>query len=204
MSAVNEWVVREYFEMLGFLVSQPRKYVVPGRQKKADEEIDMIVLNPKTKQRVMPTHLVWTTDDLAGIDRAVVGVRGWHTERFYVSTFEQNAEILRFAEDDCIRHGARLLGSASMAKILCLPRLPASGELRQKTMTVLKEKGIDGVISFRTMLLEIVSRIDTKKNYEKSDLLQTIRLLKNYDLLKDSQMELFGKRRRRASRPKAK
>ena len=31
------------------------------------------------------------------------------------------------------------------------------------------------------------------KNYEKSDLLQTLRILKTYDLLKDAQLDLFEK-----------
>jgi hypothetical protein len=84
-----------------------------------------------------------------------------------------------------------------VAKVLCLPRLPASGELKKQTIEVLKAKGVDGVISFRTMLAELVARVDKKKNYEKSDLLQTIRLLKNYGLLRDSQMDLFPERRGR-------
>ena len=196
MSAVNEWVVREYFEALGFLVSQPRKYGTLGRSKNPDEEIDLIVWNPHAVENTVPDHMVWETGDLKGISRAVVGVRGWHTERFSVSTFEQTPEILRFAEPDCTRVAARMLNSESIVKILCLPRLPASGELKKQAILAMKEKGIDGVISFHTMLLELVRRVDPKRNYEKSDLLQAIRLLKNYDLLKDdSQMELFGRRR---------
>ena len=47
MAAVSEWIVREYFEWLGYLVSQPRKHVVPGRQKTAEEEVDLVVLNAR-------------------------------------------------------------------------------------------------------------------------------------------------------------
>ena len=36
-------------------------------------------------------------------------------------------------------------------------------------------------------------RVQTNKNYEKSDLLQIIRLMKNYDLIKDDQLELWQK-----------
>jgi len=197
VSAVNEWVVREYFEVLGYLVSQPRKHVIPGRQKKADEEVDLVVYNPRIGEQKVPEHLVWETRDLAGISHAVVGVRGWHTERFSVSTFEQTPDILRFAEAEPVKFAAKLLGTTSMAKILCLPRLPASGELKKKTIQVLQKKGIDGVISFATMLADLVAKVDTKKNYEKSDLLQIIRILKTYDLLKSPQMELFEKKRRR-------
>lgn len=197
MSAVTEWVVREYFESLGYLVSQPRKYTVPGRHKKADEEIDLLVNNPGVVEHQVPSHLVWKTEDLRMVARAIVGVRGWHTDRFYASTFEQTPDILRFSERAAVRHAARLLGSDTMARILCIPKLPASGELKKATIRFLQDKGIDGVVSFRTMLLELVRRVDTKKNYEKSDLLQVIRLLKNYDLLRDPQLGLFDKRKRR-------
>ena len=196
MSAVNEWVAREYFESLGYLISQPRKYVVPGRTKLADEEVDLVVFNPQVTEHKVPEHVVWTTPDLRTVSRAIVGVRGWHTERFYVQTFEQTPEILRFVEADSVRFAARILGSESMAKILCLPRLPASGELKDKSVQALKEKGIDGIISFQTMLMELISQVETNRNYEKSDLLQIIRLLKNYDLIKGSQTDMFSKARR--------
>jgi len=196
MSAVNEWIVREYFESLGFLVGQPRKYAVPGRQKSAEEEIDIVVYNPTVAAHRIPEKMIWETADLASVERAVVGVRGWHTERFYASTFEQTPDILRFAEEASVQFAAGLLGSSSMAKILCLPRLPASGELKDNSIAVLRAKGIDGIVSFHTMLAELISHVDTNRNYEKSDVLQIIRLLKNYDFIKDSQMELFGKRSR--------
>jgi len=200
MSAVNEGVVREYFELLGYLVSQPRKHVVPGRQKKADEEIDLIAINPTVAEHKVPDHLIWTTADLQTVACAVVAVRGWHTGRFYASTFEQEPDILRFVESGPLRVASKLLGSPpSMARILCIPELAVSGELKEKSIRFLKEKGIDGVISFRTMLTELVRGVDKNKNYEKSDLLQIIRLLKNYELLREPQMDLFarGKRSRR-------
>jgi len=196
MSAVNEWIVREYFESLGFLVGQPRKYVVPGRQKKAEEEIDLVVYNPTVTEHKLPEKIVWTSADFGSVKRAVIGVRGWHTERFYASTFEQTPDILRFVEEESVRVAAGLLGSDDMAKVLCLPRLPASGELKDKTIEMLKTTGIDGVVSFHTMIAGLIARVETHRNYEKSDVLQVIRLLKNYGFIKDSQMELFGKKPR--------
>jgi len=203
VSSVNESVVREYFEQLGYLVSQPRKYVPGGRQKTADEELDLIVFNPQVKEHKVPEHLIWSTGDLKNVSRAVVGVRGWHTERFYVSRFEQTPDILRFVEEAPIRFAEKLLGASPIAKILCIPNLPASGGLKDKTCEVLKLKGLDGVISFRTMLLELAGRVDVNVNYEKSDLLQTVRLLKNYDLIKDSQMDMFAKKQRRPRKIKS-
>jgi len=45
------------------------------------------------------------------------------------------------------------------------------------------------------MLAEIIKRVDKTRNYEKSDVLQIIRILKNYDLFKEAQLELFSRRR---------
>jgi hypothetical protein len=153
----------------------------------------------------IPENLIWTTSDLRHVARAIVGVRGWHTERFYASTFAQWPDITRFAEPASVRFAGKLLASDAMAKILCLPELPASGDLKQKTVNALRQKGIDGIISFRTMLVALVDSVKTNKNYEKSDLLQIIRLLKNYGLLREDQMDLFTKTvKRTASRQQRK
>jgi hypothetical protein len=41
------------------------------------------------------------------------------------------------------------------------------------------------------MLSDLINHIETNRNYQKSDLLQVIRILKNYDLFATPQMELF-------------
>ena len=49
------------------------------------------------------------------------------------------------------------------------------------------------------MLTDLVSETETNRNYQKSDLLQIIRILKNYDFFKEPQMELFKAKRKRKS-----
>jgi len=203
MSSVSEWIVREYFEMQGYMVSQPCKYSPSGRRKRLEEEVDLVVVNPLITELRIPDSILWTTADLKGIPRAVVGVYGGHTERFYPTMLDQIPEMLRFASEESVRLVSRRLGAAPMAKILCFPQLPASEKLRSDTLKLLKQKGVDGVLLFRTLLLELVNGVDTNKNYEKSDLLQMLRILKNYDLIKTPQMELFGRRKRRRHKDKA-
>ena len=65
-------------------------------------------------------------------------------------------------------------------------------------MELLRSKGIDGVIPFRTMLADLVSETKANRNYQKSDVLQIIRILKNYDFFKGPQMELFKSKRKKA------
>lgn len=198
MSAVNESIAREYFEQLGFLVSQPCKHISTGRSRTTEEEFDLLIAHPRQQENRLPERIVWTTSDFKSVGRAVVGVRGWHTERFYAATFEQTPEILRFAEPAVRKAAAVRLGTESVAAILCLPDLPASGELKEKTLTALKARGIDGVISFRVMLAELLSLVRVNRNYEKSDLLQILRILKTYALVKDPQLELFARRGRKS------
>lgn len=203
MSAVSEWIVREYFETLGYMVSQPCKYLPKGRHKRLEEKMDLVVVNPLITELRIPDSILWTTADLKGIPRAVVGVYGWHTERFYPAMLKHIPEMLRFASEESVRRVSRRLGGAAMATILCFPQLPAAEKLRADALKFLKQKGVDGVLLFRTLLLELVNGVDTNKNYEKSDLLQVLRILKNYDLIKTPQMELFGRHKRRRRKDKA-
>ena len=85
MSAVNELIVRDYFEAQGFLVSQPYKYSSQGRAKNLEEEIDLVVFNPHNRVPEISGQLIWTGADLRGVRGAVVAVRGWYSERFSVA-----------------------------------------------------------------------------------------------------------------------
>ena len=56
------------------------------------------------------------------------------------------------------------------------------------------------MIPFRTMLTDLVDATAVNRNYQKSDLLQIIRILKNYDFFKEPQLEFFGHKRPRRGR----
>jgi hypothetical protein len=194
MSAVSEVIVREYFEMHGFLVHQPRKYTVAARAKREEEEVDLLIFRPSVTPGPLPGRSIWTGADLPLIASAVVGVRGWHTERFSPAVLNLTPEVFRFTRPEAMRRSREILGVAPATRILCLPELPASDSLRQQTLAMIQQNGVDGVILFRTMLLELATGVETSKSYERSDLLQILRILKNYNLLKDAQLDLFRKR----------
>jgi hypothetical protein len=54
MSAIDEGIVREYFEQNGFFVRQARKYQVQARKKTGEEEIDLARLQPHLAARQPP------------------------------------------------------------------------------------------------------------------------------------------------------
>ena len=79
-----------------------------------------------------------------------------------------------------------------------IPRDQVKGIIEQLRLELrvdlLKERGVDAIISFRAMLLDLLDKIEVNQNYSKSDTLQVMRILKNYDLLKDTQLDLLPDR----------
>lgn len=196
MASVNEQIVRDYFEILGFFVIQPNKYQVAARKKKAAEEIDMLVCRPEAGDAELPEDGLWRSAELHRVERAIVSIRGWHTDRFSPAVVDKSPELLRFTEKDVLKKAGGFLGEGPVARILCISDLPASKTLRKQVLGTLHERGVNGVLVFRDILQELVSDIDVKNNYEKSDVLQMLRILKNYELLREPQMELFTRKRR--------
>ena len=196
MAAVSETIVREYFELHGFFVRQQRKYIAPTRRE--DEEIDFFVLNPHQVASDKPLPFVLSSNEVPVISRAVVVVKGWHTESFSSAVLANAPEIFRFVEPPVFQRAAKTFGGgAPPTKILVVPALPQSNEARGQSIGLLTSKGVDAVIPFHTMLADLIDQIEVNRNYQKSDLLQIIRILKNYDFFKEPQLELFKTRRRK-------
>lgn len=196
MAAVSETIVREYFELNGFLVRQQRKYIAPTRRE--DDDIDFFVLNPQPRDREVPLPFILSSADLPGVTRAVVVVKGWHTETFSPAVLANAPEIFRFVEPAVFKRAAESFGDdGTLTKILVVPALPQSEEARMQSIELLRAKGIDAVIPFHTILGDLVEQTESNRNYQKSDLLQIIRVLKNYNFFKEPQLELFKSKRRR-------
>jgi hypothetical protein len=199
MAAVSETIVREFFELHGFFVRQQRKYIAPTRRE--DEEIDFFVLNPRPSPLDNPLPFVLGSEDLARLQRAVVVVKGWHTETFSLAVLSNAPEIFRFVEPVVFQRAARAFGEGdAITKVLVVPALPIEAEARAQSIELLRAKGIDAVIPFHTILADLIARTETNRNYQKSDVLQLIRVLKNYDFFREPQLELFKPAKRRKQR----
>ena len=196
MSSVSETIVREYFELHEFLVRQHRKYI--AQTKREDDDIDFFVLNPHPHKGNGPLPFVLGSGDLAQLERAIVVVKGWHTETFSPAVLMNAPEIFRFVEPGTFKQAAKAFGATGTPlKILVIPALPSGAEARDQSIALLKSKGIDAVIPFHTMLAELIEKTQTNRNYQKSDLLQVIRILKNYEFFREPQLELFKPRKRK-------
>src|SRR6185295_13860780 len=96
MSSVSETIVREYFEQHGFLVRQHRKYIVQTRRE--EDDIDFFVLNVHAEKRAGELPFVLASEDLRFVERAIVVVKGWHTETFSSARLASTPEMFRFVE----------------------------------------------------------------------------------------------------------
>lgn len=205
MAAIDEGIVREYFEQNGFLVRQLRKYQVAARRKTSTEEVDLLVFNPGWQPEARKPDFFLFSTELPFIQKAMVAVKGWHTGVFTPNMLKNSPDIFGFLEENVLKNVTRFFpppgpGEGELTKILVLPSLPTAEPFRSQSIALLKERGVDAIISFRSMLLDLLEKIEVNQNYTKSDTLQVMRLMKNYDLLKDAQLDMFPERAPRAGR----
>jgi hypothetical protein len=204
MPAVSESIVREYFELHEFLVRQHCKYISQTHREGEEDDIDFFVINPHPQTPATPLPFVLGPPDLASIERAIVVVKGWHTETFSSSVLTHAPKIFRFLETKAFQKAVRAFGKdGTPLKILVVPALPQAAPAREESIALLRSKGIDAVIPFHTMLATLVSQTQVNRNYQKSDLLQIIRILKNYDFFKEPQLELFKSKPKRKAAGKS-
>ncbi len=203
MAAIDEGIVREYFEQNGFFVRQVRKHAVQARKKTSDEEIDLVVFNPAWRRDTRRPDFFLFATELPHLHRAVVSVKPWHTDVFTPGMLKSSPEIFRFLADEVQRKATRFFAPDEsegegrpdeLAKILVLPALPTQEPFRTQSVELLKARGVDGIISFRAILADLIEKVEVNRSYRKSDTLEVLRILKNYELLRDPQLDLLSTR----------
>ena len=206
MSGFDENIVREYFELNGFLVRQLRKYRVQTGKKRAAEEIDLVVFNPDPNAAVErpASGFQLFSKDMPTIRRAIVVVKAWHHSRCTPAMLKSHSKSFDFLKKEVLQQAETYfrmdaeevaedlqLDASSLSKILVVPGLPAGDPQRTEIIRLLQERGVDGIIAFSTILENLLRRVEVNHSYPKSDLLQLMRILKFYDMVKEPQLALF-------------
>ncbi len=118
MAGISESIASEFFEANGFFVRQPTKYAVGARSKRANEEVDLVIVNPANREEPFSSPGIWTGGDLTKVRCAIVGVCGWHSDRMSPAVLDQSPEIFRFAEERVLKHAHH---PAMQSGLLALP-----------------------------------------------------------------------------------
>lgn len=180
--------------MNNFAVLANKKYAFSSKKRKEKEEINLIIQNIGQHKTKKDIPFLLTAESLPFIKTAILEVKGWHTGKFTPAVLNKSPHIFNFVRPSVISAAAKMLGTDDFKKILIIPTLSNSKQTRENSISIMKDKGVDHLIEFKTILSFIIENIKTNKNYIESDILQTIRLLKHYSLIKDKQLELFLKK----------
>lgn len=200
MQRIEETIVTEYLEQNGFLV-RPLRKSRPQTKKTLDEGLDLYVRNMVFREGGKEPSFLLFSSELRYLESAIICVRGWYGDKANLASMSGGAEMLKYLEANVSKKvgkwfyydaGVTFGTKIPPRKILVAPVFPTQEPHRSQCVDLLKEKGVDGILSFKSMILDLIDRVDTKQVYEKTDLLQLLRLLKTFDLVKDSQMDLLG------------
>ncbi|MDD5473993.1 MAG: hypothetical protein PHU34_07570 [Candidatus Methanoperedens sp.] len=165
MTDVNEEFVRIYFEMKGYLVHTNLKYTITKKNIPSESDIDMAIYNLKND------------------DKAIVEVKGWHSENCTLSYFEDyNDRIYNFIRPEAIQEASKFFKTDKFRKILVISKL--GPKRKDECKKIVNQMGIDELIEFNEILKFVIDRVESNKHYRDSEFLQTIRLLKAYNYLK--------------------
>lgn len=190
MSNINETLVREFFEMLGFVVKANRKFVPKGKASKRG--VDFLIINLNPNQNKEPETFVLDSESVKSVHSAIMRIEPWHTDKFYPSVIQKDEGLLDFLNPGNLEEARKILKNSDFKKILVISNLPANKEMCDKSEKILKQKGVDYLITFPIILSSLIKTIKSNKSYY-GDALELLRILKHYRLFKKPQLELFKK-----------
>ncbi len=188
MSDVNLSIVREFFELNRFRVMTKWEHE-QGRSGTGDQGLQLYVLNTAPPMGIEPSFSL-TPSDLPAIQRALVEIRAWHSDRFYPSVIESSPALRRVAEAESLSQASDHFMSHDFKTILVMSELPVSADQRARSIELLRQFGIDHVIEFPTMFRDMLDKVNVNANYAASPNLQLLRLLKGYGFIQNQQLEL--------------
>ena len=198
---MDELIVKEYLELNGFVTIPLRKGRSQSKRSLQGEGVDLYARNMKFIEGERDPSFLLFSSELRHLRSAIICVKGWHGEKAALGNVANGADMLKYVEGNVLKKvekwfepvNWRELGEPVMPKkILVAPAFPTQEVYRARIVTALKERGVDGILSFKSILLDIIDRVDPRQVYPGSELLQFVRTLKTFDLLKDSQMNFLG------------
>ena len=195
MADTNTQVVREFLEANDYTVITNRKFQLQKAEPAGRHSIDLLGRNmsPLPSENPLPMRL--QADHMRYISNVIVDVKGWHSHRFSPSVLSSMKELFYFVSPPAIEFANSVFGGAPFKSILVISEAPATEEIWLSMEEILREKGIDHVLEFPTILSHLISHVEVGVNYTESDILQLLRFLKRYGLVKGLQLELPFKER---------
>ena len=163
-------IVKEFFIINDFYVILKDSFLIVQNSKKISREIDEFIIEK---------------EKINFINKAIIKPISWHTLKFTPSVIKKFYEEITFEKTDKI---LKDLIKDNYKKVIIIPGLPATTNLKNESIKIMKEKGIDHIILFSSIISGLVEKIDERKLYQ-SQTLEIIRILKFYKFLSDKKFE---------------
>ena len=170
MADVNEEIVRQYFEMKGYLVRTRVPFNKPkektGKKSSGYGDIDLIISDPKNEKKP-----------------AIVGVSGWHMYKMTPSYDRAlGHRLFSFVSELALNEATKFLGTDDFQKILVVSRMGAKEKSRNEFRRLAQERGVTKVITFPEIIDDLIKEVDVRMSPD-SEVVQVIRILKLYGYL---------------------
>lgn len=199
MSGFDEDIVREYFELNGFLVRQFEKHLLRSHKKRSEDGVWMLVMNPSVPKEPTQAGFQLFSVDMTTVRQALVAVHTWQHTRVTPAILKSNARLADFLKKEALKQLAALFTAedktvedlSAFKKIAIVPGFPTANPYRSECISLFKAEGIDAVIAFSTILEDWLRHVEVNHSYHRSKLLQLVRVLKVYDMVQSPQMRLF-------------
>lgn len=190
MADTNTRVVREFLEANNFTVITNRKFQLQKAEPPGRYSIDLLGRNMNCSEPAVPLPMRLQAEHMRSIPNVIVDVKGWHSQRFSPATVNSMRELYYFVSPPALEFARSVFGDAPFKSILVISEAPAAETVWSEMETILREKGIDHVLEFPTILSYLISHVEVSVNYSGSEILQLLRFLKRYGLVKGLQLEL--------------
>jgi len=187
VSDLNMQLVREFFELRLFHVLTHWQH--EGLLPRTADTTSLLFVEHTSPEAGRAPDFVLAAEEVPRIHRAVVEVRAWHADRFYPSVIENSSALSHIADSETRQLAQAVFGNDDFTSILVLSELPASHDPRARAVQLLRDRGIGHIIEFPTLLRDMVERVSAHGNYAPSQSLQTMRILKRYNLIRRQQLE---------------
>jgi len=165
MSYVSIEIVKEFFILNGFFVYQ---------------KDDILLIKNMGKNIPLPDKFVLEKEEILAIGNGVIKPVGWHTLKFTPSVIRSSPEIFSFLKHPYIKEIKEFFKNDNFSKILVIPGLPLKKSLRDESVKLLKENGIDYIIKFSTIISGLIEKINPRHLYlsPNSELLRILKIYK--------------------------
>ena len=198
---VEHDLVEAYFESNGFLVRQAGKPAQVSARKNSEPLLTLAIFNPAILQNQSDLGFRLYTSDLKKIRSGLVSLLGWGNSGFTNGMLNNDSMLIKYFKKELkdnrlglnFSPGPELAesGMGPFMRLLIVPALPRNEAKITEVFSILQKNSVDGVLTIRSMLENLLRQSDPGKFSPGKPFLQVLKLLKAYELAKEPQLEMF-------------